>query len=149
MPITLKNALTRASVLGPKIPSTVNLPRAFWIFLTSDPRSPRRTRLEDFGAGFGAGLEGFDFTGFLPRNFKIPSACSRPTFLTQEESFILAASDLVSIKPFSVRTAGIAVSRNTWKFARFLPRSFRPQPAAMVLCRTSWNCFVLLDTLPL
>src|SRR5690606_28945418 len=104
---------------------------------------------EDCGAGFGAGLEGFDFTGFLPRNFKIPSACRRPTFLTQEAPFIFAAPALVSIKPFSVRTAGIAVPRNTWKFARFLPRSFKPHPAAMVWCNTSWNCLVLLDTLPL
>src|SRR5699024_12599636 len=61
-----------------------------------------------------------------PRCLAIPFTCPFAILFRNEFDLSLSASLLVSIKPFSVNTAGILDCRNTAKFAFFLPRFLQP-----------------------
>src|SRR5690606_25840039 len=91
------------------------------------PSTITRWRPEGLGSGDGVEVDFF----LRPKAFAIPSAWSLPRRSINLGSFSLAASSLRSINPFSVRSAGMAVSLNTAKLARFMPRSAQPSPATI------------------
>src|SRR5690625_605573 len=66
------------------------------------------------------------FFFFKPKCFAIPFACPSAILFKNEFNLSLSASLLVSIKPFSVKIAGILVCRNTAKFAFLRPRLRQP-----------------------
>src|SRR5699024_4447637 len=70
------------------------------------------------------------FFFFKPKYRAIPFTWPSAILLRNEFDLSLSASFLVSIKPFSVNTAGILVCRNTAKFAFFRPRL--RQPVALI-----------------
>src|SRR5690625_3059156 len=71
------------------------------------------------------------FFFFNPKCLAIPFACPSAILLRKEFDLSLSASVFVSIKPFSVRIAGILVCRNTAKLALFLPLFL--QPVALII----------------
>src|SRR5690625_5362598 len=75
------------------------------------------------------------FFFFKPKCFAIPFACPSAILLRKEFDLSLSASVFVSIKPFSVRIAGILVCRNTAKLALFLPLFL--QPVALIISARS------------
>src|SRR5690625_943518 len=66
------------------------------------------------------------FFFFNPKCLAIPFACPSAILFRNEFDLSLFASDFVSIKPFSVKIAGILVCRNTAKFAFLRPRLRQP-----------------------